>query len=456
MNKSLRFSLESILILLLALLLFTPGFYRNQWMAAGRKWFYDWQKNSEHMVIARLVESRQSGIFSHGALLGFGNIPTWSSSAENPGLEYQAYLEEGEFQSYFAYTSVPGIQGIFFSLFEQLTNFSPGMNLKIFHGVISLLSAFMLGLFVYWTSKELGRFAGLLTLLFIVFSEWITLFGGSIYWNLWAFYFPLIASSFYLMKNSSSEVYNHSSLGTLLAITMLIKCLFTGFEYITTALMMPLGPFIFYAIRDSWGWAKLIGRSLRASLGLLTGATVGLFILIWQITQVQGGVQEAVGTILHTLGRRSFGNPSQYTVEAESLNAALLPVLIKYINGRAILLSQILHTTNFSIEVSYLALFTAFLILTILLITIMKLSGYPMNRLTGKALIVTTWISAIAPISWFILFKSHSYIHTHLNYIIWQMPFTLYGFALCGYTIGVFMNLLSRDKYFRIYRLETS
>jgi len=372
-------------------------------------------------------------------------------------LEYQAYLEEGKFQSYFVYTSVPGIQGIFFSVFEQLTNFSPGLNLKIFHGVISLLSAFVLGLFVYWTSKELGRSAGLLTLVFIAFSEWMTLFGGNIYWNLWAFYLPLIASSFYLMKNSISEMYNHSNLGILLAITMLIKCLFTGFEYITTALMMPLVPFIFYAIRDSWGWSKFIGRSLRASLGLLTGATVGLFILIWQITQVKGGFQEAVGTILHALGRRSFGDPSQYIgLEAESLNAALLPVLIKYINGRAILLSQILHTTNFSTEVSYLVLFTAFLILTILLITMMKLSGCPMNQLTSTALIVTTWVSAIAPISWLILFKSHSYIHTHLNYIIWQMPFTLYGFALCGYTMGVVMNLLSRDKYSRIYRLEPS
>src|SRR5215207_4145144 len=173
MHKKLRLSLESILILLLALLLFTPGFYHNQWMAAGRKWFYDWQKNSDHMVIARLVESRQSGVFSYGALLGFGNIATGEDDAQNSGTELQAYLEGEKFQSYLAYTSVPGLQGIFFSVFEQLTNFSPGLNLKIFRGATSLLSAFVLGLFVYWTTKELGRTAGLLTLIFITFSEWI-------------------------------------------------------------------------------------------------------------------------------------------------------------------------------------------------------------------------------------------------------------------------------------------
>ncbi len=34
--------------------------------------------------------------------------------------------------------------------------------------------------------------------------------------------------------------------------------------------------------------------------------------------------------------------------------------------------------------------------------------------------------------SWFIVFKGHSFIHVDLNFVIWQMPFTLFGFAAVG------------------------
>ena len=48
------------------------------------------------------------------------------------------------------------------------------------------------------------------------------------------------------------------------------------------------------------------------------------------------------------------------------------------------------------------------------------------------ALILTTWFSILAPLSWFVIFKAHSYIHTHMSFLLWQMPFTLFGFAVFG------------------------
>ncbi|HSO12204.1 MAG TPA: hypothetical protein VLT51_07500, partial [Anaerolineales bacterium] len=255
-QKIIRF----VLIIFLALIILTPGFYRNQWSAVGKKWFYDWRKLHEGMVIARIVESRENGALSHGGLLGFGCITIsncgWGSFDLDQ--EYIAYKEDGRFQSYSPYTSHPGVQGIFYSLFEQVTDFSPNLNLRLFHGAISLLSAFVLGLFIYWIFEELGAAAGLLTLMFIALSEWMTLFSGNIFWNIWAFYLPFTVSSLYLMNTSKTKIYNQRVFSTILTLTMLVKCLFTGFEYITTALVMPLMPFVFYAVRDSWKWTKFL------------------------------------------------------------------------------------------------------------------------------------------------------------------------------------------------------
>ena len=38
-------------------------------------------------------------------------------------------------------------------------------------------------------------------------------------------------------------------------------------------------------------------------------------------------------------------------------------------------------------------------------------------------LVLATWFSILAPFSWYIIFKAHSFIHMHMNFIVWQMPF---------------------------------
>ena len=48
------------------------GFYRNQWNVMREKKFKEFQTDSESLVIARMVESRQNGLGSENGLLGLG------------------------------------------------------------------------------------------------------------------------------------------------------------------------------------------------------------------------------------------------------------------------------------------------------------------------------------------------------------------------------------------------
>ena len=446
---------QFFLIIFGAMVILTPGFYRNQWLASGKDRFYEWRKFQEHMVIARLAETRENGIFSSGALLGFLNGSAEDFSAERLDLEYQIYLEDEEFQYFSAYTSNPGLQGVLLGTFDELTDFDPNINLNIFHAAESILTSLILGVFVYWMVIELGVSAGFFTLLFIAFSEWMTFFGGNTYWNLWAFYLPLATVSLYLMKHSASHDFAQSKISVILFVTMTIKCAVTGFEYITTAFIMPLVPFVFYAIRDSWGMSKFFARTIRSSMGAFAGVATGFAILFLQIMQIKPGVREVIDTIIYALGKRTYGDPSQYVFEAESLRAGLLSVLSTYINGRAIRLSQILNIDKPSMETSYQDLFILYLCFTvILLIMIATIRGFRAHRTIALAVITTAWVSVAAPLSWFVLFKAHSYDHTHMNFVIWQMPFTLYGFALCGYTLGLFIDLVPIQSLFRSLKEE--
>ena len=62
------------------------------------------------------------------------------------------------------------------------------------------------------------------------------------------------------------------------------------------------------------------------------------------------------------------------------------------------------------------------------------------------ALMAILWVSLAAPLSWFIIFKGHSYIHTHMNPIVWYMPFMLLGFVLTGSTGWYLLQERYRNK----------
>jgi len=61
-------------------------------------------------------------------------------------------------------------------------------------------------------------------------------------------------------------------------------------------------------------------------------------------------------------------------------------------------------------------------------------------------LVVTTAFSALAPLSWFVLAKGHSYIHRHMNYVLWHMPFTLIGFVMCGFFVSLMVKRVSEGR----------
>jgi len=87
---------------------------------------------------------------------------------------------------------------------------------------------------------------------------------------------------------------------------------------------------------------------------------------------------------------------------------------------------------RYVLKIRYLYLIGLFLVASILVWLPRRRSRpWPSHR-SARALVGTTWFSILAPLSWFVLFKAHSDVHTHMNFLVWQMPFTLFGFAVVG------------------------
>ena len=395
------------------------------------------------MLIGRLVETRQNGLLSYSGLLGIGDGDSWLDVREAL-VQHQmdVYLNGGDFQKYASYDTEPAFFGSAYGLIDELTGFTPSQNLKLFHVLTSVLTAAAFSIFIVWVDLEFNIFAAVLTLFFVMTSEWLALFAGSIYWNLWAYYLPFLGVLFYFRRVSQNQKYSTQKIFLLVYITVLITGLVRGFLFETTTLIMLTVPLFYYAVKDAWGWTTFIKRMLTVSVSALAGTFTAFGVLVLQIAFVEGSLGSAWAHIQDSLLKRSFANPDQFSgVMAESLKANWLDVLQIYFQGRALNLNGVLHTKINGFEISYGSIILFFAVCTALFFIkeFLVERSFTKNK-TALGLIFCTWASILAPLSWLVLFKAHSFIHTHTNFILWQMPFVLFGFCLCGFVLSTLIQ----------------
>ena len=148
---------------------------------------------------------------------------------------------------------------------------------------------------------------------------------------------------------------------------------------------------------------------------------------------------DGVAHVVYSFGKRTYGEAQDYpAVYAASLEAGTIGVVITYVNGIFFDLNNYLSNANtfvsdFLLKVRYAYLIVLFIIMSALLF--LRSRKMMTKQRQNIALIWTTWFSVLAPLSWYVIFKSHSFIHTHMSFLLWQMPFTLFGFAVFGCAI---------------------
>ncbi len=417
-----------LLVFILGSLFLLPNFYRNKWNIVNSTYYEEWQTRYDRLVIARLVKTRQEGFFSAGGLLGLGDVTNWSYETRTNKHQYKTYLENGEFQTYISYRSNPGLQGILYGILDKIPVIPPKQKLQLFRGLTALASAMVFALGAAVAARELGLLAGLLVLLSAFFSDWLILPAGSIFYNLWAFYLPAIFAAYLLTRGVKKGEYPAALIHWGLFGCMLIKIFFSGFELITTALIMATVPFIHFAVLYKCPWKEFLMRMIKVVGVLMAGIVMGLCVLAIQIAVMEHNFLGAMSYLRYTVDRRITGSSENYvSVLADSMNASVFTVIGKYLSANAMTIPLPQATIN----IAYWQLIAVFLFMTVVLYLRGRLKGNVKN----VALVGTTWYSILAPLSWYVIFKPHSYIHTHIYPMAWEMPFVPLGFALCGFVI---------------------
>lgn len=420
------------------------GFFSNVWHVAEQQWFDTHQRDTESLIVGRMVKSRQDGIFSVGGLTGAGitDLQQWITSDQIDD-QYSAYLNRLSFSKFSPYLSQTGGQGIIFSLLDRLIPLSPQTKLWSFYVLTALLSAIALTAIIGWFYEEFGGWVATFVLCSAVFSQWLTVFGKNLWWSLWAFYLPMIVVMYFLKRHRVPSKRQFIWFGTLICTSVFIKCFINGFEYITTTLAMMVTPCIYYAVFDKWSRHQYLKWTLATVCGSGVAIFLSLILLCFQIGAAKDGFMSGVEHVIWSFGKRTYGEAQDYpAVFAASLEAGTIGVVVTYMKGVFFDFNNYLSSTNdfvsnYLLKIRYAYLIVLFIVMSVLLFLRSGGKVRAERRQHYIALIWTTWFSILAPLSWYVIFKAHSFIHTHMSFLLWQMPFTFFGFAVFGCAVIV-------------------
>lgn len=403
----------------------------NLFLISDKDLFHGFERQPEGLVVGRLIKAQTDGIFSDGGLTGI-NYPSQDSITEKSYSVYQSmqhdiYITEREApDAFYAYKSQSGGQAISLAIIGKILPFDNLKKMMIYRLLNAIIIATIFTLFARWIARNFGFIAAVVTLFFIFLSPWINMFSHSLWWVLWNFYLPFI-----VMLLLCENYYNRNKkfwglkFWIFTTLSVLLKCWFTGFEFITTTLIAGFVPFVYYCYLNKSTISKFLVQGFCLGISMLIGLLLQMIVLIVQIESYTGIANSGLAHIKQSFIKRTA---------TEIVH--LWDVLVIYLSNDSFSLGFLSNSSSF-----YFGTLLSILLITSIIIFIVKSK----NRKI-KALFLAFTFSFLAPLSWLIIFKQHAWIHLHMDYIVWYIPTLLYGFAFAGIGINLLIKKLFTEK----------
>ena len=299
------------------------------------------------------------------------------------------------------YKSCYGLQGKFFSFFYKFTK-----N----HEFCCLLLAIVLALIVYFISIKYNNLLAFCFFITFLLSPWIVNFARNLYWVEFTWFVPMLLGIIISMNYKNKKVVIPCFAGIFVSVFIKSLC---GYEYLSAILLamiaVPVIDFFESIFNRDFKNAFFIFKTIFI-MGCL--AVLGFIIALLLHAGIKGNGNIIAGLKKIYEGdflRRMFGgNPEDFAPNYKaSLEASVRTVICKYYTFTTEIIAGIPGSW-----------FT--------LLSIMPIFFFIFRSLYNKAIlqdVLLYFVFYITCISWFIIGKSHSYVHTHMNYVMWYFGF---------------------------------
>uniref|UniRef100_UPI003AB4117C hypothetical protein n=1 Tax=Eisenbergiella sp. TaxID=1924109 RepID=UPI003AB4117C len=247
-------------------------------------------------------------------------------------------------------------------------------------------------------------------------SPWIVQFARNLYWVEFTWFLPMSFGLLCSVYADNKKIVGISCIGVFLSVFLKSAC---GYEYITTVMM---GTILFLMadagtalLTDKKEFPEIFKRILLVGIAALLGFLAA--VCIHAYIRADGDIWRGLCSIYekNVLERTWGGNPEDFPEsERASLEASALTVLKLYFHFDTSLIMGISGKLFGGLCIlSVLALFWR--------IWKDKIRGeIDKSTLYMFFLLFSAFLTSV---SWFVLGKAHSYIHTHMNFVMWYFGF---------------------------------
>lgn len=306
--------------------------------------------------------------------------------------------------AYEPYLSQFGLQGHIFRILGQFLGFGSLQNL-----CAAAAATVMIGIVLLIRHKYDTLMAGCFFAAFWL-SPWVINCAANIYWVEATWFVPMLVGLAFVCSLDNRTCRFLCYAGSFVSIC--IKCL-CGYEFISTIMMglisFPLAELVCALADKDKKRAKQLFISVF-SLGICALAGFGAAILAHAQLRGEGDLLSGIRIIIERdVLRRTIGaDLNQFDpVYWPSFNASIPETIGLYFNFKTQIITGLPGN-----------LFP--------LLSLLPLMAFALDWHHGRLSVRTAAlyvIFALASLSWFLLAKSHSYIHTHLNFVLWYFGF---------------------------------
>lgn len=367
-----------------------------------------WDNGSQTLVFGRMLQMQQNQT-SPGGFMGV-YTQDWSDEQNRYWYQDNTSVSPQDFQ---AYTHQTGLQGWAFGVLNKvLSVFEDRGEAReiMLYNINSMLfyAATLLVCLAVW--RAWGPLSALAWLFAVVFAPWPQRGMKDLYWCLWTWLLPVLASLL-LCRVTVRKGRTSGWCFGLVALEVLIRCM-CGFEFVSTFLILceiPLCCALIQSLcvdRNLPAARRWLGRTVGTGAAALGGMAAALVLWFWQEVQYFGTAAEAFASMTQAV-------TSRVSVSDNAVRAVTIPEVLHlyFVENKEPLL-------QFGpVTITLLPLLAAVLAEGILCAVLLARRGQPAKL----APLATAWVlSLAAPVSWMVLSKAHAAIHTHLVPMLWH------------------------------------
>ena len=394
--------LFSMLLLIGAYFMF-QDYYNNNLKILDDSYFRNTGTNSQSLIVPARLRDYDQGI-----------IPFWwKLYREDDQYGAQPFIRNKPYPSSLGFQGM--LSGIIYKYFTSKTD-SDIRRIENCRKILLGITIALLFILLTWIHHEFGLLTAIISYGALLYSPWLVLLSRDFYWFPGSLLLPFcVCVAVFWNRNELSWKQIVVSCSCLYA-AMLIRFA-CGFEFLSCVCISTLVPITYYALKYSWSWLRYgIHIFTVAAIGLFAFATAVILNIIQNMYIFKISFSNAFSSFLiNMMYRTTIGNQAVPEQNFISLLSSLNEVFHTYFfTGTPVV---------FNLRFISVAFFFCFSFLTFLVVYLRR-NGRLIDSENRKifALFTAGFIAFLAPVSWLLLAKGHSYDHPFIVFYIFSLP----------------------------------